>query len=134
LGASSYSWSNGGTGSSISITPTVTSIYSIQGTYAGSACKGTNAVTVTVSPCTTVSETLLHSHFNVYPNPANDFLIIESLYSTEVYLFDVTGNLVLQLEITEATTKIDLKEFRTGFYFLRNEKNPGYNHKFVKTD
>lgn len=49
-GASSYSWSNGATTASISVTPSVTSIFTATGTTAG--CVGSNIQTVSV---TTVS-------------------------------------------------------------------------------
>jgi hypothetical protein len=54
-GASSYSWSTGASGSSIVVTPSVTTVYSVTG-YNGS-CSATNSYTITgiVSPTVTIS-------------------------------------------------------------------------------
>jgi hypothetical protein len=52
-GATSYSWSTGQTGASITVNPAVTTTYTVTGTLNG--CSGTASVTVFVNPLPTVS-------------------------------------------------------------------------------
>ena len=52
-GASTYSWSSGGSGSSISVTPGSTTTYTVTGTISG--CTGTATVSVTVNPAPSVT-------------------------------------------------------------------------------
>jgi len=53
-GANSYSWSNGTLNSNVSLTPTITTSYSVVGTTT-QGCSGTNVQTVTVKPSPTLS-------------------------------------------------------------------------------
>ena len=57
IGASSYSWdNNGGTGSNVSVSPSVTTSYAVTGTDLN-GCLGTDVITVTVNPLPIVSIT-----------------------------------------------------------------------------
>ena len=53
-GASTYSWSTGGSTASITVTPTTTTTYTVTGS-SGVGCSGTATVSVTVNPLPTVS-------------------------------------------------------------------------------
>ncbi len=65
--------------------------------------------------------------FNVYPNPTNDFIFIESnAVDVEYSLIDVTGKTIL----TSSQNYIDLKNLQNGIYFLKN--NTTYK-KIIKT-
>lgn len=55
-GANTYTWSTGQNGTSITVTPTTTTIYTISGT-AVSTCSNINTVTVTVNPLPQVTTT-----------------------------------------------------------------------------
>jgi hypothetical protein len=57
-GAGSYSWSSGATTNTVSLMPTVTTVYSVSGTDAGSGCSTTVTTTVAVgSPTLTIVAT-----------------------------------------------------------------------------
>ena len=53
-GGSTYQWSNGSSGASVSVNPTATTTYSVTGTSA-SGCSGTTTVTVTVNSNATIT-------------------------------------------------------------------------------
>lgn len=53
-GASTYSWSTGATTTSVVITPTASTVYSVMGTDVNN-CSGTNSVTISVNPNPTVT-------------------------------------------------------------------------------
>lgn len=55
-GASTYSWNNGQTGQTITVSPTSTTTYTVTGTD-GSGCANTTQITLTVNPLPTVSIT-----------------------------------------------------------------------------
>ncbi|MFK8038288.1 MAG: T9SS type A sorting domain-containing protein [Crocinitomicaceae bacterium] len=62
---------------------------------------------------------------NIYPNPADTYLIIDlsklTIGSYELAKFtlsDVSGRLVLQSKIDQTKTNIDCKDFSKGVYFL----------------
>ena len=61
----------------------------------------------------------------VFPNPASDFLQIQTADFKEVHyeLFDEAGRLVAQNELLEETTSIRVAELATGQYSLVLSKN-----------
>jgi len=60
-GASTYSWSTGGSTSSITVTPSVTTTYTVTGS-SGVGCSNTATVTVTVGSLPTINYTTTQSH------------------------------------------------------------------------
>ncbi|MDB4126785.1 T9SS type A sorting domain-containing protein, partial [Flavobacteriales bacterium] len=60
------------------------------------------------------------SEFNIYPNPAKDFLIIDGIYNS-VNIYDVFGKLVLT---SKSQKTIDVSTLNNGVYFVNiNSKN-----------
>jgi hypothetical protein len=68
-GANSYSWNNGSAGSTINVTPSVTTGYTVTGTDQNN-CSNSAFITIAVDPCTGIED---HngkvSGFQIYPNP-----------------------------------------------------------------
>ena len=58
-GATTYSWNTGATTSSVSVTPSVTTVYTVTGTTNG--CSSSQTVSVTVPPITNISATTSNS-------------------------------------------------------------------------
>jgi hypothetical protein len=54
-GANTYSWNTGATSSVITVTPTLTTVYSVTGTYTASGCSATVSQTITVKNAPLVS-------------------------------------------------------------------------------
>ncbi len=59
----------------------------------------------------------------IYPNPANEeiYVIIPQLnFNNEIYyvMTDINGQTIIKDNISEMKTKIDTKEFSSGFYFI----------------
>lgn len=78
--------------------------------------------------------------FKIYPNPTEDFLIIESDYfsgnykALELHLFDMLGRDVLQVEnICKQKTVIDVRNLRKGIYiyFITDNKSTGQKGKMI---
>lgn len=76
-----------------------------------------------------------NSKFALYPNPANNEVFItskEGFSSALATVFNISGQLVLEQEITNGDTKIDTSKLQAGVYMLKLE-NGGtkYNTKLV---
>jgi len=57
----------------------------------------------------------------VYPNPARDFIIVETPANSSgvLKLYDINGKVVLQKEIKEVASKIDISSLNSGVYVLQ---------------
>ena len=65
----------------------------------------------------------------IYPNPANDFLNIESENPSLIQIYDQIGNLVLE-EMISSIKPILISNLETGIYMIR--LNGTYNSKLIK--
>ena len=54
----------------------------------------------------------------IYPNPANDFIMIETENETEIKIYSVSGQMVLRQSISEGTNTIDVSKLNSGIYFI----------------
>jgi len=84
-----------------------------------------NNFAVDIQDCTGIDENS-KSDYTIYPNPANDFLVLEtSNAKTEdlsLRIFNVLGETVFNKDIkysSESTFKIDLSQMGEGVYFIR---------------
>ena len=55
----------------------------------------------------------------VYPNPAKDRVTIEAEGMTSISVYNTLGQCVIQSEVAESQTTIDLQNMSTGLYLLR---------------
>ena len=120
--ATSYTWSTGATTQSITVTPTITTLYIVTGT---NAC-GTASATVVqnVSPCTGLEETFNSDAVSIYPNPANEYIniAIPASLTTNTTLVEVTdalGKLVMKETLNTDVTTIRLDRLEDGVYFFK---------------
>ena len=60
--------------------------------------------------------------FHIFPNPATDFIQIESNFHTAARITDVTGRIITENFIIQANqvTNFDVSALSTGFYFLES--------------
>jgi hypothetical protein len=83
---------------------------------------------------TTISENDLSEKVKAYPNPANDFIDIETDLSNCYFsVFDVTGKLILREKIVQNKTRIDLSSYSNGLYFIQLKSDENVlSKKFIK--
>jgi hypothetical protein len=120
-GASTYTWLPGNlNGFFVSVSPTVTTTYTVTGTDAN-GCYNSVTYTQSVSSCTGLnaiaqSKTVL----SIYPNPFNYNIILKANPNTisVVEIYNSLGKLVYKNNF-ENTTEIDLKDKESGIYFVR---------------
>lgn len=68
--------------------------------------------------CLLSSVNRLSDQILIYPNPANDFIIINSLADTNGKMVDMMGQTIKEVRITPGETRIDLLGISKGMYFL----------------
>lgn len=79
---------------------------------------------------TGITSNELKSQFNVYPNPAQNFITIRSSISlNKITLTDVLGKTVLSLSTNDDDARIDLSTLNGGVYFITTN---GITKKIIK--
>ncbi|MDX2173183.1 MAG: SBBP repeat-containing protein [Bacteroidota bacterium] len=119
-GASNYTFNPGGVGSSIVVSPSITTNYTVTGMNT-SGCQNTAIVTQSVSACTGLENLLSmnqHSAIQVYPNPTNGSfeLIINEV--SELIITNAIGQVIAKQTLTIGKNSIDLNNYANGIYFL----------------
>ncbi|MBN8692376.1 MAG: HYR domain-containing protein [Bacteroidetes bacterium] len=120
-GASTYTWNTGSNNSSIVISPSVTTSYTVSGDSSG--CVNSTVITQSVSACTGF-ETLVANNYNVsvYPNPNNgEFVVNLGTYNSNMTLevYNVLGEKVVSEKITSETTQVKLNNKANGTYIVK---------------
>lgn len=79
---------------------------------------------------------LSKTNFRIYPNPANNFLNIESPYHTEVIckIYDVNGQLVICRPVDISNSRLEISCLQAGDYLLQliDQNETVYTIKFLK--
>ncbi|MGE0567205.1 MAG: T9SS type A sorting domain-containing protein, partial [Bacteroidia bacterium] len=123
-GAQSYTWSNSSTNQSITVSPSVTTVYTVTGTDVN-GCTNSSTVQLVVSWCTFVKELNENNVFNVYPNPVQNELVIESINceECEVTIYNTLGQEIKTTYLNSGRKSVDFSEFPKGVYeIVINEK------------
>jgi hypothetical protein len=116
-GANSYVWSTSATTASVSLSPSVTTVYTVTGTTNG--CKTSKEYTLTVEPCTGISMIDKTSGINLFPNPFTNELSIEVAVATEIVIIDIAGRIVLNTNIQKGLSTINTSDLKPGLYFVQ---------------
>ncbi|MCU0361465.1 MAG: PKD domain-containing protein [Bacteroidia bacterium] len=118
-GANSYTWNNTSNSPTLTVSPSVTTVYSLTGESAPNICKAKSTVTVTVSECLKLNTYLPSSDlFNIYPNPATNLLTIESAHSGFMIVYSSFGLKIIETDVEKGSNHIQLTDFQPGVYFV----------------
>ncbi|MBK9283845.1 MAG: T9SS type A sorting domain-containing protein [Sphingobacteriaceae bacterium] len=118
-GAMNYSWTNIGTNSVEVVSPTLTTNYTVTGTD-NVGCENTAVVSLSVDLCTGLSKLVIANiELNIFPNPVNDLLNVNSITPGLLQLFDNTGKMIKQVTLMEGENHIDFRELKSGLYFYK---------------
>ena len=113
-GADTYVWSTGETTSSITVTPEVTTKYSVVGTKDG--CEGNAEFTVEVALGLEENESV---DANVYPNPTQGELTIECVAMKELTIVMPNGQVVERINVNDDIYMLDMSEYNSGVYYVK---------------
>jgi len=79
-----------------------------------------------------IEENASDASLKIYPNPVNDYLNIDGIYSGTAEISDLTGRMVLSQTIS-SPVKINTEKLVDGIYFIKlSADNKIYNGKFIK--
>jgi hypothetical protein len=114
-GALNYKWSNGQVTSTISVSPTSTTVYTVIDTA---------NIKVLVDLCTGMPENVVFAEgMSIFPNPSSGrFFISISNAPQEAYMmrvYNVMGELVLQDSVRQSRQELDLRVQPSGVYFVQ---------------
>jgi hypothetical protein len=71
------------------------------------------------------------SNFEVYPNPANDFITVNGITQSQVTILDITGKTVSSVNAMQQ--RIDISLLAPGVYFVEATTARGIQQKkFIK--
>lgn len=119
-GASSYTWNTGGTTAGITVSPTVTTSYTVTGMNA-SACTAMAMVTQSVSLCTGIERLSGSSSVNVnaYPNPNQGVFSLEVPATSEVSISNALGEILFTRTMEAGRHELDLRDQAAGMYVVK---------------
>ena len=100
------------------------------------ACSDTTYSSVlTVLLPTGIKENIKESSLVVYPNPANDFILItitENLINLNYTLVDQLGRTVLEGKLSETMNNINIEKLSSGYYILNIDDRKDLSLKVIK--
>lgn len=129
-GANTYTWNPGAiVGSSVTLSPSLTTVYSVSGTGAN-GCVGTATTGIVVTSCFGMDEKGANAIVSVYPNPNTGVFTIDLNQisgQTSLEVMDVTGRMILTKQFTETSHTVDMSTFANGVYYARVKNTNGVN-------
>lgn len=122
-GANTYSWNTNSGSTSIVITPTANTTYSVTGTNTNN-CAGSAAFTQSISSCASLNENnqSLIVEFAMFPNPAKESVKFHSNENIVIELFDLLGSKLSELNSMQT---LDCTDFAKGVYLIRAKNRTG---------
>lgn len=131
IGPNILVWSTSAVTTSITVSPTVTTTYSVTGTNSN-GCSATFALTQLVNPCTDINFNDSYENLiQIYPNPNNGDFEIKALNDINFNLTNALGQIIGNYSINSINQKLKLQNLNHGVYFLQGNTIDGAH--FSKT-
>ncbi len=125
-GAATYSWSNGSSSSSITVSPTITTVYNVTGTGTNSCAKKVT-ITQSVSACTGIDEgAQTEPRISIFPNPTTGvFTVInkDMGINASIEVFNSLGQLIMAERADRNGNSFDLNKNANGVYLIKLTEN-----------
>jgi hypothetical protein len=103
----------------ISITPSITTQYTITGT-GSNGCLASFQITQVVDLCTQITENSDESQsFKIYPNPSTGELFVEVTKEIKIVLHNTLGQILKSETLSTGINSINIHDFAPGVYFIR---------------
>jgi hypothetical protein len=129
-GAITYTWSTQQIGSSIVVSPTVSSNYTVNATDAN-GCSNSSTYSLQVDECVGISKPRAAQNlFKLYPNPNEGQFFVESGSEIEILVVNALGQQVLVQKVSVGKNQLELHEVAKGMYFLKYKE--GSSEKTIK--
>jgi PKD repeat protein len=118
-GAATYSLNGNQVTNTLTVNPLTTTVYTVTGSYSNT-CESAKIVTVTVKPCTFLTEEQNNKMWRVYPNPGDGNFIINLKEPAIIYVYNELGQQVKAIPAGSGEQVLDLTNLPDGIYFARN--------------
>ena len=129
-GATTYTWSTTENSSSISVSPIITTTYTVDGTDVNGCISSAN-VTQDVSACVGINELSNDVVFvNAYPNPNDGLFYIDLYVDAKILVMNTLGQTIISKSFVSGKHVLDIHEYSEGVYFVRVIS--GVNEKTIK--
>lgn len=119
-GAVTYTWNTSSTNTTIIVSPTVSTTYTVYGTDAG-GCVSRTSYSVLVFDCSGLNTDLLNNNSIIaFPNPTqNGYVTLKGLTKGDVIITNALGKIVYLEKNVNETVHLDLSENFAGIYFIQ---------------
>jgi Secretion system C-terminal sorting domain len=97
-------------------------------------CSNSITETINVSTCLSLNDFSSLSDIRVYPNPADNLLLVELPVSepTKLSVYDISSRKIMELSTETPLLKLDVSSLRPGIYFIECLSVKGARIKFIK--
>ena len=134
-GANNYLWNTSQSGASISVTPTLTTTYTVTGVSSGCSSMATIQLKVDTACFMGIKqETGINNNISIYPNPATNgsFTVsfAERKENSNISIINTLGQKIFETRNIEPETQITLPNCLPGVYYV--QINNGTNGASVK--
>ncbi|MDX2172961.1 MAG: LamG-like jellyroll fold domain-containing protein [Bacteroidota bacterium] len=128
--STSYVWNTSATGNSISVSPTITTNYTVTGTGLNN-CVNKSVITQSVSLCTGINQTQNTGYnLSVFPNPSSTNLTIKT--NDEIQIVSIYNSLGALVQ-TEKSNSFSVNQLAPGLYILNIKTENGTSIvRFIK--
>lgn len=120
-GANTYTWNTSSNASSIAVSPTVNTTYTVTGTNTSNGCVATATVTQNVSLCTGITTFANNASqsINVYPNPNNGTFNILFTDNGKYNLVNAFGQVVREIILNQTSNNtVEFSGLASGIYYI----------------
>ncbi|NOQ26342.1 MAG: choice-of-anchor D domain-containing protein [Bacteroidales bacterium] len=117
----------------VTFAPTQAQAYTGDITITSNATSGTSTIAVSGTGISTIGiEDIKANKLLVYPNPARQIIYLKGFENINtIKIYNAIGVLVLEKNLENNLTEIDISEFRSGIYFIKST-NINKTIKFIK--
>ena len=134
-GANICIWNSVYLGSSIQVSPLVTTTYVVVGTTTG--CSDTAMAVVIVDLCNVGIDSNKNAtdYMYVFPNPTTGTLIVKFLTTESkrvLRVYNTMGQLILEEQPVSENSLINLENYASGIYYLQVNAERSFNYKIIK--
>jgi photosystem II stability/assembly factor-like uncharacterized protein len=121
-GANTYTWNTNSNASVIAVSPTITTVYTVNGMGLNS-CSTNSSITQNVSLCAALENRFIQNNFSstIFPNPTDGVFYVElngQYTNAKIEMINVLGEHVFSEKIINTTNSYNISHLATGVYFI----------------
>lgn len=128
-GASSYSWTTAQTGAQITVSPLVSTVYTVTG-LSSEGCENKATVSLSIDACLGITRHQSTWQYGVYPNPNAGQFVVETSSVVTMIISNSLGQIISSQQIQEGKTPVQLNDQAKGIYFVQLKN--GTSSKIIK--